>query len=133
MIEDIILKLFLEDRTYLVKYKNYIRLNYMKENMSNVYRLYITMFKLYDKYKDKHNINNNELLVEYNLNYNVDDNEELQSLINRIYSIDVSNKESIIQLLDKHKEKAIAGDIAKLALDVEDGRATRDTLLTKLK
>ena len=92
MIEDIILKLFLEDRTYLVKYKNYIRLNYMKENMSNVYRLYITMFKLYDKYKDKHNINNNELLVEYNLNYNVDDNEELQSLINRIYSIDVSNK-----------------------------------------
>jgi replicative DNA helicase len=105
----------------------------MKENMSNVYRLYITMFKLYDKYKDKHNINNNELLVEYNLNYNVDDNEELQSLINRIYSIDVSNKESIIQLLDKHKEKAIAGDIAKLALDVEDGRATRDTLLTKLK
>ena len=58
MIEDIILKLFLEDRTYLVKYKNYIRLNYMKENMSNVYRLYITMFKLYDKYKNKHSLYN---------------------------------------------------------------------------
>ena len=84
MIEDILLKLFLDDRTYLVKYKNYIRMNYMKENLSNIYKLYITMFKLYDKYIDKNNINNNELLVEYNLNYNVDDTEQLESLINRI-------------------------------------------------
>ena len=53
MIEDIILKLFLDDRTYLVKYKNYIKMNYMKENLSNIYKLYITMFKLYDKYIDK--------------------------------------------------------------------------------
>lgn len=133
MIEDIILKLFLDDRTYLVKYKNYIRMNYMKENLSNIYKLYITMFKLYDKYIDKNNINSNELLIEYNLNYNVDDTEQLESLINRIYNIDVSNKESIVELLEKHKDKAIAGDIAKLALDLEDGTVSKDTLLTKLK
>ena len=133
MIEEIILRLFLEDRKYLDKYKNYIRLNYMKENLSNLYKLYIIMFKYYDKYKDKDVINYNDMLVEYNVNYNVDDTEELESYLKRIYAIDASNTDSIVELLDKHKEKAIAGDIAKLALDVEDGSATRETLLNKLK
>jgi hypothetical protein len=57
MIEEIILRLFLEDRKYLDKYKNYIRLNYMKDNLSNLYKLYITMFNYYTKYKDKTIIN----------------------------------------------------------------------------
>ena len=133
MIEDIILKLFLDDRTYLVKYKNYIKLNYMKDNLSNIYKLYITMFKLYDKYKDKNSINSNELLLEYNLLYTVDDTEELESLLDRVYNKDVTNKESIVELLEKHKDKAIAGEVAKLALDLEDGTASKDTLLNKLK
>ena len=133
MIEEIILRLFLEDRKYLDKYKNYIRLNYMKDNLSNLYKLYITMFNYYTKYKDKVIINYNDMLVEYNLNYTVEDKEELSSYLNRIYAIDISNTESIVQLLNKHKDKAIAGDIAKLALDLEDGTASKDTLLNKLK
>ena len=133
MIEEIILRLFLEDRKYLEKYKNYIRLNYMKDNLSNLYKLYITMFNYYTKYKDKVIINYNDMLVEYNLNYTVEDKEELESYLNRIYAINISNTESIVQLLEKHKDKAIAGDIAKLALDLEDGTATKDTLLNKLK
>ena len=133
MIEEIILRLFLEDRKYLEKYKNYIRLNYMKDNLSNLYKLYITMFNYYTKYKDKVIINYNDMLIEYNLNYTVEDKEQLESYLNRIYAIDISNANSIVELLNKHKEKAIAGDIAKLALDVEDGTATRDSLLNKIK
>ena len=133
MIEEIILRLFLEDRKYLDKYKNYIRLNYMKDNLSNLYKLYITMFNYYTKYKDKTIINYNDMLVQYNLNYTVEDKEELSSYLNRIYAINISNTESIVQLLNKHKDKAIAGDIAKLALDLEDGTASKETLLNKLK
>ena len=133
MIEEIILKLFLEDRKYLDKYKSYIRLTYMRENFSNLYKIYATMFSYYEKYKEKEVVNYNDILVEYNLNYTVSDTEELERYLTKIYAINISNVESIVQLLDKHKEKAIAGDIAKLALDVEDGSATRDDLLNKLK
>lgn len=133
MIEEIILKLFLEDRKYLDKYKSYIRLTYMRENFSNLYKIYATMFSYYEKYKEKEVVNYNDILVEYNLNYTVSDTEELERYLTKIYAINISNVESIVQLLDKHKEKAIAGDIAKLALDVEDGSATREDLLNKLK
>ena len=133
MVEELILKLFIEERNVLTKYFKYVKINYIKNNYSNIYKLFIITNKYYNKYKDKYSITKEELLTEYNINYYLQDSEreEIDTLVDRILGLKIENKESLIELLSEHRRRALAGDIAKLALDVEEGTAKTSDLIDK--
>ena len=133
MVEELILKLFIDNRDVLTKYYKYVKLNYIKNNYTDIYKLFIIVSKYYSKYTDKYSITKEELLTEYNVNYYLEDSErnEIESLIDRIINKTIENRESLIELLNEHKRRALAGDIAKLALDVEEGKAKTSDLIDK--
>lgn len=133
MVEELILKLFIDNRNILTKYYKYVKLNYIKNNYTDIYKLFIIASKYYTKYTDKNSITKEELLTEYNVNYYLEDSErdEIESLVDRIINKTIENEASLIELLNEHKRRALAGDIAKLALDVEEGKAKTSDLIDK--
>ena len=134
MVEEQIIKLFCNDKDYYNKYYKYINLNYIKVNYSNHYKLFISIDSYYNNYKDRNNITKQELETEYNSNYYLQEQErkELHELVNRIEEQELTNIEQLKDLLTEHKRRALAGDVARIALDVEDGNADMDTLMTKI-
>lgn len=131
MVEEQIIKLFCEDKYIFTKYYKYVNINYIKVNYSNLYKLFITIDNYYNKYNNNNNINKQELELVYNSNYLLKDSErkELTELINRILDNEVSNKEAVIGLLEEHRRRCLAGEVARTALDVEDGKASIESLL----
>ena len=134
MVEEQIIKLFCNNKDYYNKYYKYINLNYIKVNYSNHYKLFISIDSYYNNYKDRNSITRQELETEYNSNYYLQEQErkELHELINRIGEQELTNIEQLKDLLTEHKRRALAGDVARIALDVEDGNANMDTLMTKI-
>ena len=130
MVEMQIIKLFCEDKELFTKYYKYVNINYIKINYDNIYKLFITINNYYTKYSNSNNINKEELEVIYNSNYLLKDSErkELQKLLEDLYVLEV-NKEIVIELLEEHRRRSLAGDVAKLALDVEDGKTPVKDLL----
>ena len=135
MVEEQIIKLFCEDRTLYSKYYQYLNLNYVKVNYTNHYKLFVSIDAYYNTYKDKEQINANELELQYNSNYLLQESErkELTALVQRIFDVDISNKDAVVNLLSEHRRRGLAGDLAKLALDVEDGTADTQQLVEKFK
>jgi len=82
----------------------------------------------YDKYEDKPSITNNELLTMYQANFMVaeGEHEELQEVITSIYQAE--DNTAIKDLLQSHKRRALAGNLAKVALDVEEGKTPAEKL-----
>ena len=134
MVEEQIIKLFCNDKDYYNKYYKYINLNYIKVNYSNHYKLFISIDSYYNNYKDRNSITKQELETEYNSNYYLQEQErkELHELVNRIEEQELTNIEQLKDLLIEHKRRALAGDVARIALDVEDGNADMDALMTKI-
>ena len=135
MVEEQIIKLFCEDRTIYSKYYQYVNLNYVKTNYTNHYKLFSSLDSYYNTYKDKETVSASELELQYNSNYMLQESErkELNALVQRIFDVDISNKDAVINLLSEHRRRGLAGDLAKLALDVEDGTAQANELLEKFK
>ena len=132
MVEELVLKLFIENNKDFTKFYKYVKLNYIKNNYTNLYKLFLVVNKYYTKY-NKDNITKEELLTEFNVNYYLEDSErdEIESLIDRVINKTIDNEDSLIELLNEHKRRALAGDIAKLALDVEEGTAKTSELIDK--
>jgi len=130
MVEKKIIKLFCEDKELFTKYYRYVNINYIKINYSNIYKLFIIINNYYTKYNNN-TITKDDLNIIYNSNYLLKDSErkELDLLLDDIYSLDTSNKEIIIQLLEEQRRRSLAGDVAKLALDVEEGSKAVEELL----
>ena len=132
MVEKQILKLFCEDKELFTKYYKYVNINYIKINYNNIYKLFNIVSLYYDKYTNKTNININELDIFYNSNYLLQDNErkELISLLQDIFGQDTTDKELLIGLLEEHRRRSLAGQVAMTALDVESGKKQTSELLT---
>lgn len=135
MVEEQIINLFCNDRSYYDKYYKYINLDYVKSNYINIYKLFISLHSYYSKYKDKTNITKQELELIYNSNYLLQGSErkEFSDLVERIMSTELINKEAVVNLLDEHRRRSLSGDIARIALDVEDGSANIEDLMNKFK
>ena len=132
MVEEQIIQLFCKDKEIFTKYYKYINLNYIKINYNNLYKLFIVINSHYTKY-DSTFIDKKELDVSYNANYLLADSErkELNDLLNRIFQEKIQNKEVVIELLEQHRKRCLAGDVAKFALDVEDGTTNIQELMDK--
>jgi replicative DNA helicase len=130
MVEKQIIKLFCEDKELFTKYYKYVNINYIKINYNNIYKLFITINNYYTTYSNSNNINSNDLEVVYNSNYLLKDSErnDFNNLVSEILSLEV-NRDVVIELLEEHRRRSLSGDVAKLALDVEDGKAPVKDLL----
>ena len=135
MVEELILKLFISDKNYLTKYYKYVRLSYIKNNYSNIYKLFIVVNSYYNKYKDSNSISKDNLLIHYNSSYYLEDSErkQVEELIDRILAKEITNVDALAELLEEHRRRALAGDIAKVALDVEEGSAKVKDLIGKFQ
>ena len=131
MVEKQIAKLFCEDKNLFTKYYKYVNINYIKINYNDLYKLFNIIDLYYIKYNNNNIININELDLFYNSNYLLKDNErkELIALLEDVYNQDVSNPEVIIGLLEEHRRRSLAGQVALMALDVESGKKTTAELL----
>lgn len=131
MVEKQIIKLFCDDKELFTKYYKYVNISFIKVNYNNIYKLFKVINDYYYKYNTINSITKEQLLLIYNSNYLLKDSErkELELLIDDVYNQDSSNKELIIGLLEEHRRRSLAGDVAKMALDVEDGKSSVTDLL----
>lgn len=135
MVEEQIIKLFCTDKEYYSKYYKYVNLNYIKSNYTSHYKLFNSIDSYYNAYPDRESISTTELEIQYNSNYLLQESErkELTLLVTRIFEAEITNKDAVINLLNEHRRRGLAGDLAKLALDVEDGSADPQSLIEKFK
>lgn len=131
MVEKQIIKLFCQDRELFTKFYKYVNINYIKINYNNIYKIFIIINNYYNKYINNNNITLEELDVAFNSNYKLNESErkELSLLLEDIYSTEIKNPDAVIELLEEHRKRCLSGDIARIALDVEDGRAKIEDLV----
>jgi len=131
MVEKQIIKLFCEDINLFTKYYKYVNINYIKINYNDIYKLFNIVSLYYSKYNTSTTITNNELEIFYNSNYLLRDQErkELSLLIEDIFNQDTTNKSIIVSLLEEHRRRSLAGQVAMMALDVEGGKKSTEDLL----
>tara|TARA_R110002012_G_scaffold197905_1_gene366552 strand:- start:3215 stop:4456 length:1242 start_codon:yes stop_codon:yes gene_type:complete len=130
LIETQIIKTFCLSRESYEKYYKYVKLDYIKINYSNIYKLFNTIHSYYTKYEDKELITKEELDLSYNSSYLLKEQErkEVSSLIDTVFKTEITNSDAVIELLDEHRKRSFAGDIARISLDVEEGSASLDDL-----
>ena len=134
MVEELIINLFCTDRVYYDKYYKYINLNYIKINFVNLYKIFLVVANFYQKNNNK-SLNKTELELAYHTNYLLEDSErdELSSTLDRILATDISTPDQVTSYLEEHRKRCLSGEVAKLALDVEDGSANVEDLLEKFQ
>lgn len=130
MVEKQLIKLFCEDRNLFTKYYSYVKIDYIKLNYNNIYKLFINIYNYYNKYNNN-NITKEELDIIYNSSYVLKDSErkELSLLLDEIFSQEITNPEVTIGLLEEHRRRSLAGQVVKVALEVEDGTTPVEDLL----
>lgn len=130
MIETQIIKTFCLSRESYERYYKYVKLDYIKINYSNIYKIFNTIHSYYNKYDDKELITKEELDLSYNSNYLLKEQErkEVSTLIDTVFKTEITNSDAVIELLDEHRKRSLAGDIARISLDVEEGTASLDDL-----
>ena len=133
MVEELIINLFCTDRVYYDKYYKYINLNYIKINFVNLYKIFLVVANFYQKNNNK-SLNQSELEIAYHTSYLLEDSErdELSDIITRILEHDI-NATQVTEYLEEHRKRCLSGEVAKLALDVEDGSANVEDLLEKFQ
>tara|TARA_R100000742_G_C4274400_1_gene94347 strand:+ start:730 stop:1965 length:1236 start_codon:yes stop_codon:yes gene_type:complete len=133
MVEELIINLFCNDRVYYDKYYKHINLNYIKINFINLYKLFLVVANFYKKNNNK-SISRSDLEIAYHSNYLLENSErdELSDTLTRILDHDV-NIQNVTEYLNSHRKRCLSGEIAKLALDVEDGSAEPNELIEKLQ
>ena len=130
MVEKQIIKLFCEDKNLFTKYYSYVNINYIKINYNNIYKLFNIIDIYYNKYNNN-NITKEDLELCYSSNYLLKDSErkDLSILLDEVYSTDVSNPEAVIDLLEEHRRRSLAGAVVETAIAVEEGSKPVQDLL----
>ena len=131
MVEELIIKLFMTERTAYDRFYKHLNLSYIKTNFVSLYKLFMVIHSYYEK-SDKTSMSKSDLELAYHSSYLLEDSErnELSNLLDRILELELT-EQNVYAYLNAHKQRCIAGEVAKLALDVEDGTAKVEELLNK--
>lgn len=131
MVEELIIKLFMTERTAYDRFYKHLNLSYIKTNFVSLYKLFMVIHSYYEK-SDKTSMSKSDLELAYHSSYLLEDSErnELSDLLDRILELELT-EQNVYAYLNAHKQRCIAGEVAKLALDVEDGSAKVEELLNK--
>ena len=119
------------ERTAYDRFYKHLNLNYIKTNFVSLYKLFMVIHSYYEK-SDKTSMSKSDLELAYHSSYLLEDSErnELSDLLDRILELELT-EQNVYAYLNAHKQRCIAGEVAKLALDVEDGTAKVEELLNK--
>ena len=132
MVEKQILKSFCNDRNLFTKYYKYVKLDYIKNNYINIFKLFNIINDYYNEYIDNNNININELELYYNKKHPVMkdvERKEVSALLKDIFEQQDVNQELITSVLQEHRRQSLVGQIAMTALNVEGGKESIDHLM----
>jgi len=132
MVEELIIKLFCMDRTYYTKYYKYINLSYIRKNFPGHLKIFMVIHNYYLN-STSDSMDQSALELAYHSSYLLADSErdELTVLVTRIMGLEVTVC-NVVTYLDEHRKRCVAGELAKVALDVEDGTAKLEDLLDKV-
>ena len=119
------------ERTAYDRFYKHLNLSYIKTNFVSLYKLFMVIHSYYEK-SDKTSMSKSDLELAYHSSYLLEDSErnELSDLLDRILELKLT-EQNVYAYLNAHKQRCIAGEVAKLALDVEDGTAKVEELLNK--
>lgn len=119
------------ERTAYDRFYKHLNLSYIKTNFVSLYKLFMVIHSYYEK-SDKTSMSKSDLELAYHSSYLLEDSErnELSDLLDRILELELT-EQNVYAYLNAHKQRCIAGEVAKLALDVEDGTAKVEELLNK--
>jgi len=119
------------ERTAYDRFYKHLNLSYIKTNFVSLYKLFMVIHSYYEKF-DKTSMSKSDLELAYHSSYLLEDSErnELSDLLDRILELELT-EQNVYAYLNAHKQRCIAGEVAKLALDVEDGTAKVEELLNK--
>ncbi len=124
MIEKKILKLFVVNKDLHIRYFKYVNLSFLRDNYKLLYRLF---FCLEELYKQVDVVDQATFEAKYLTMYpspkEAERNDAL-SQIDSVFSEEVTNQQVLIELLEEHRKRSMAGEIAKVAIDVEEGKTT---------
>ena len=129
MIELSIINLFISNKEIFLQYYKYLNIEYIKSNYKDIYKIIKTIESYYNKYQSN-NISIENLEAHYINSFPVikdSDRKLLSSLLQRISEADVSG--TVIDYLETHKQRSLAGQIALTAFDVSEGKKPFSSLL----
>lgn len=132
MVENQILKAFCNDKELFTKYYKYVKLDYIKINHNNIFKLFDIIYKYYNKYINNNNITISDLELFYNTEYPVlreQERKELSRLLQDVFEQEDADPELIRNVLEEHRRTSLAGQIAVTALNVEAGKESVEHLM----
>lgn len=132
MVEKQILKAFCNDRELFTKYYKYVKLDYIKTNYNNIFKLFNIIKDYYNKYINNNNININDLEMFYSLEYPLmkeQERKETTRLLQEIFDLEDVNDELLTSVLEEHRRVSLVGQIAMTAIDVESGKQSVEHLM----
>ena len=137
MIELGILKAFAESKETFQKYHKYVNLSYVKTNYKELYKLFSLLNIAYNKqaFPSITAVSREEFEALYLSNYPVikdTDRRELGGLLDRIFSSKVEPR-LLKDTLETHRSRALAGQLAITALEVNEGKTPPTKLLEALR
>jgi hypothetical protein len=127
----IIIKLFIYNKDIYNKYINYINKEYIKELNIDIYKLLLVVI---DSYNNNINISSiQDLKALYNSAYPTtvvskpSDSDGIQAVFDKLESLDVSQA-VMEQVLEAHKTRYIASQLAEVSWDTSNGKKTLQEL-----
>lgn len=139
MVEFQIIHAFCNNKSNYDKYYKYVNINYIRNNFPLVYKVFLMIDKAYEdnlstptqgpEWDGSVGITKESLETTFLSHYFLQDSErtELNELLTKIFDTEISNQ--IIDLLKQHKRRCLAGELARYALDVEEGKESSDKLV----
>ena len=129
MIEKQLIKIFIDDKALYEKYYSFLNINYIRDNYKTLYKLFKVLEDLYNEvevidqatYETKH-------LSMYPVFKDVE-RVEVNKAVTEIFEIEIVNPSVITEYLEEHRRRSLAGKLARIALDVEDGKVDSTELL----
>lgn len=124
MIEKKILKLFVVNKDLHIRYFKYVNLSFLRDNYKLLYRLFFCLEELYKQVSVVDEVTfSAKYLTMYPSPKEAERNEALGQ-IEAIFKEEITNQEVLVELLEEHRKRSMAGEIAKVAIEVEEGKTT---------
>lgn len=127
MIDIILIKLML-NRIYFTKYHSVINLEFYKNNSREVYKIFLSLFKLQESSDKDYSIE--DLSMFFHTQYPMMKDAELiliDAIFKQVEGIEI-DENLAVEYLNKHHEQTIATQIALASLEVAQGRSDMGTV-----
>lgn len=132
MVENQIIHVFMLDKATWENYYRFVELSYIRANYPLVYKLFLSLNSYYEKYSQVDTCSRVSLESQYLVLYPMlkeTDRKEVGFVLDNIESSEVE-KDTIVALLETHRQRSVTSQIALTALDVSENRKPVEDLIS---